>query len=205
MSTIHSGEMSNPVIIKRRTNIVRRDSHRSSKYLHPLAINLSFPTLKSLHENSVAPTSPPGSLRITDQQQEHQPRLSDIFIHREPVMKQFFWQKLPTEKISKTVWNELGTRGELDTDELERLFLKKSVSMDAKKEKMMIKRRNNVTLLEFNRANNIAIMLAKIKLPYHDIRDAIWNIDDHVLSVDNLVAIRQYIPAKEEVQRNKVK
>ncbi|OAD01857.1 hypothetical protein MUCCIDRAFT_14281, partial [Mucor lusitanicus CBS 277.49] len=56
------------------------------------------------------------------------------------------------------------------------------------------------TLLEFNRANNIAIMLAKIKLPYPDIRDAIWNIDDNILSTDNLMAIRQYIPTKEEIE-----
>lgn len=47
---------------------------------------------------------------------------------------------------------------------------------------------------------DIAIMLARIKLTYPEIRDAIWNIDDHRLSVDNLMAIRQYIPNKEEVQ-----
>lgn len=43
-------------------------------------------------------------------------------------------------------------------------------------------------------------MLARIKLTYPEIRDAIWNIDDHRLSVDNLMAIRQYIPTKEEVK-----
>ncbi|KAF1806202.1 hypothetical protein FB192DRAFT_1003493 [Mucor lusitanicus] len=43
-------------------------------------------------------------------------------------------------------------------------------------------------------------MLAKIKLPYPDIRDAIWNIDDNILSTDNLMAIRQYIPTKEEIE-----
>ncbi|KAL0082837.1 hypothetical protein J3Q64DRAFT_1679868 [Phycomyces blakesleeanus] len=43
-------------------------------------------------------------------------------------------------------------------------------------------------------------MLARIKWSYPDIRDAIWNIDDHRLSVDNLMAIRQYIPTKEEIE-----
>lgn len=42
-------------------------------------------------------------------------------------------------------------------------------------------------------------MLARIKLTYPEIRDAIWNIDDNRLTVDNLMAIRQYIPTKEEV------
>ncbi|KAG2223934.1 hypothetical protein INT45_009386 [Circinella minor] len=43
-------------------------------------------------------------------------------------------------------------------------------------------------------------MLARIKLTYPEIRDAIWNIDDNKLTVDNLMAIRQYIPTKEEIE-----
>lgn len=46
----------------------------------------------------------------------------------------------------------------------------------------------------------VAIMLARIKLSYPEIRDAIWNIDDNRLTIDNLMAIRQYIPAKEEIE-----
>lgn len=42
-------------------------------------------------------------------------------------------------------------------------------------------------------------MLARLKLTYPDIRDAIWCIDDEKLNVDNLRAIKQYIPTKEEV------
>lgn len=45
-----------------------------------------------------------------------------------------------------------------------------------------------------------AIMLARIKLTYPEIRDAIWNIDDNRLTIDNLMAIRQYIPTKEEIE-----
>ncbi|KAI7903207.1 uncharacterized protein BX663DRAFT_408639, partial [Cokeromyces recurvatus] len=46
----------------------------------------------------------------------------------------------------------------------------------------------------------IAIMLARIKVPYTSIRDAIWNIDDNLLSIDHLKAMRQYIPTKEEIE-----
>lgn len=55
-------------------------------------------------------------------------------------------------------------------------------------------------MISYKLFHAIAIMLARIKLTYPEIRDAIWNIDDHRLSVDNLMAIRQYIPTKEEVK-----
>ncbi|KAI8337549.1 hypothetical protein BC941DRAFT_352646 [Chlamydoabsidia padenii] len=47
---------------------------------------------------------------------------------------------------------------------------------------------------------NIAIMLARIKLTYAEICDAIWNVDDDRLTIDNLTAIRQYIPTMEEIE-----
>lgn len=47
----------------RRRKLRARSASRSSKYLHPLAMNLCFPTLKSLHENTVtSPTSPTSGL-----------------------------------------------------------------------------------------------------------------------------------------------
>lgn len=142
-------------------------------------------------------------------------------------MKQFFWSKLSVDKIDNTVWKEIAkpllaecsnsdsssdesdiedppkdSSLELDTIELERLFRKCTNSSNGlnKSQNQLIRKQNLITLLEFNRANNIAIMLAKIKLPYSEIRDAIWNIDDNRLTIDNLVAIRQYIPTKEEIE-----
>ncbi|GAB5587938.1 hypothetical protein Unana1_02838 [Umbelopsis nana] len=43
-------------------------------------------------------------------------------------------------------------------------------------------------------------MLARLKLSYPDIRDAIWSIDDEKLNIDNLKAIKQYIPTKEDIE-----
>ena len=56
------------------------------------------------------------------------------------------------------------------------------------------------TLLDFNRANNIAIMLARIKMPYSEIKDAILEFDDEKLSVENLRSIKQYVPTNEDIE-----
>ncbi|KAI9267814.1 Formin, FH2 domain-containing protein [Sporodiniella umbellata] len=139
-------------------------------------------------------------------------------------MKQFFWSKITIDRINSTVWKEISQpllnewnssdtssdeseqedNGEeslkIDTNELDKLFRKRNSICTNKSHKQLIRKHNLITLLEFNRANNIAIMLAKIKLSYPEIRDSIWNIDDNKLTVDNLIAIRQYIPSKEEIE-----
>jgi hypothetical protein len=172
--------------------------------------------LKSLHESTANASSPTTNDVL--------PFKDPVKKNVSPTMKQFFWSKLPVDKIENTVWKEISSvktshsvisdlssitssdtedsveaEDLLDTVELERLFKKKSSTKQQNQEEKNEPMRRQITLLEFNRANNIAIMLAKIRLPYPDIRDAIWNIDDNMLTVDNLMSIRQYIPTKEEV------
>ncbi len=42
-------------------------------------------------------------------------------------------------------------------------------------------------------------MLARFKMPYPELRKAIENLDEEVLTVDNLVALKQYIPTPDEL------
>ncbi|CAO3589747.1 unnamed protein product [Absidia cylindrospora] len=232
-----------------------RSSSRSSKYFHPLALNLNFCSLKSLHENTPSsPTSPISSNTSTMQTLPYQQTTVDESrLKQLPkiTMKQFFWSKLPQERIQNTVWKEISTEKtirttnkgtydspsnehsnncdrqcirqpsgpkqhnqlhgnqlvELDIVELEQLFKKTQGTKKHPSSQYQgplgatkLRKQPLKTLLEFNRANNIAIMLARIKLSYSEIRDSIWTVDDHRLNVDNLMAIRQYIPTKEEIE-----
>jgi hypothetical protein len=43
-------------------------------------------------------------------------------------------------------------------------------------------------------------MLARIKLTYPEISAAIMDANDHRLTIDNLTALRQYIPTTDEVK-----
>ncbi|ORZ12198.1 formin homology 2 domain-domain-containing protein [Absidia repens] len=232
-----------------------RSSSRSSKYFHPLALNLNFCSLKSLHENT--PSSPTSTIssdiNVMQTSPYRQTTVDESRLKQIPeiTMKQFFWSKLPQERIQNTVWKEIsaeetsrinnkGTYNsssnsltnncdrqsvrrpsdpkqhnqlhdnqlvELDIVELEQLFKKTQNTKNHTSSQYQgpigttkLRKQPLKTLLEFNRANNIAIMLARIKLSYSEIRDSIWTVDDHRLNVDNLMAIRQYIPTKEEIE-----
>ncbi|KAG0310050.1 hypothetical protein BGZ97_012834, partial [Linnemannia gamsii] len=119
-------------------------------------------------------------------------------------MKQLFWNKLPTGVITNTVWkdicdpsSDLGTV-ELDFAEIDELFCKNqtvSATVSSTTEK-----KKPVSLFNVNRANNIAIMLSRIKMTYPEIRAALMEILDEKLSIENLKAIKQYVPTGDEIE-----
>ncbi|KAF8138924.1 hypothetical protein EV363DRAFT_1315171 [Boletus edulis] len=66
-----------------------------------------------------------------------------------------------------------------------------------------IGRQNVTTLLETTRANNMAIMLSRFKIGYSAIRQALLDLDDSVLSIDDLKEISKQLPTADEVTRIK--
>lgn len=117
-------------------------------------------------------------------------------------LKPFFWNKLAPVQLQSTVWTEIdATLATIDTKELEDIF-----SVDNQPPSRQSKRESNkqqapTTLLDITRANNIAIMLSRIKLSNQDIRRALSSVDDSKLSVDDLQAIARQLPTNEEATR----
>ncbi|CAG8625746.1 6835_t:CDS:10 [Cetraspora pellucida] len=114
-------------------------------------------------------------------------------------LKPLFWDKIPPNKSSQTVWEEIPDGDvPLDTEELEFLFsknpngIKSPVSPPPKKSVF-------TTLLDMNRANNIAIMLARIKLSYTEIKNSILELNDETLTVENLKNLKSYAPTTDEI------
>ncbi|CAI2179903.1 4983_t:CDS:10 [Funneliformis geosporum] len=119
-------------------------------------------------------------------------------------LKPLFWSKIPPHKLKSTVWEEIPlivTREiSINHTEIETLFPKNAIN-NALKSPMSptsMKKNTVVTLLDFNRANNIGIMLARIKYTYIEIKDAILEIDDEKLSVEILRSLKNYVPSSEE-------
>ena len=62
------------------------------------------------------------------------------------------------------------------------------------------KKAATVTLIDFARANNIAIMLARFKISYQEIKKAVLDMNEEALSIDNLRSLKQFTPTEEELE-----
>ncbi|GAA5950997.1 hypothetical protein JCM3765_004650 [Sporobolomyces pararoseus] len=115
-------------------------------------------------------------------------------------MKPFFWTKLPPTRVGQSIWSETEVP-ELDLADLEKESEVGAPMMRVAQADDKIKKKKEVaTLLGHTRAQNIAIMLARLRLPHSAVRDAILRLDDDRLSVDNLKAIKHYSPTPDEIE-----
>ncbi|KAG8843928.1 hypothetical protein FRB91_002996, partial [Serendipita sp. 411] len=113
----------------------------------------------------------------------------------------FFWNKITPNAARSTVWNDPTISSvTLDLKELEDTF-----TVDTSKSKVVskesIKYQAVTTLLDISRANNVAIMLARIKLSNEGIKQALLEIDDSKLTSDDLKSICRQLPTAEEIVR----
>lgn len=117
-------------------------------------------------------------------------------------MKPFFWQKIAPQAAAATVWSSLDTDSlHLDLTELEAAF---SSENKDKPQKALLGdgpgKPKVTSLLPLSRAQNIAIMLARMRISHATIRDAILQIDDKKMTIDRLKALKSFVPSSDEVK-----
>ncbi|TFY71361.1 hypothetical protein EVG20_g1662 [Dentipellis fragilis] len=89
-------------------------------------------------------------------------------------------------------------------DDLESAFSMENAESSSPQVSQTRSRKQSVTtLLDITRANNIAIMLSRVKMGVTDIRKALLDVNDEALSVDDLKAIGRQLPTAEEIVRLK--
>ncbi|KAG5519611.1 hypothetical protein PMAC_001766 [Pneumocystis sp. 'macacae'] len=120
-------------------------------------------------------------------------------------LKPLFWCKLSSQKIIRTIWEKDILLPSIDysliANDLEKYFYKDILQLNSNSYDINNKKKvTTISLIELNRANNTAIMLSKIKLNYNEIRDALLELNDSKLSIDNLKAIKQNLPTTEEIR-----
>ncbi|XP_063110777.1 formin-like protein 3 isoform X6 [Cavia porcellus] len=119
----------------------------------------------------------------------------------------FNWTALKPNQISGTVFSELDDEKileDLDLDKFEELFKTKAqgpaLDLICSKNKTAQKAANKVTLLEANRAKNLAITLRKAGRSAEEICRAIHTFDLQTLPVDFVECLMRFLPTEAEVK-----
>ncbi|KAJ3182376.1 hypothetical protein HDU87_008540 [Geranomyces variabilis] len=154
------------------------------------------------------PPAPPGSLA---------PVAPGVAILKATkAMKPLQWTKIPMRATKATVWEDVveeayskpaDEHALLDEDDLLELFKKDepisraptTASQELQTEPAVpAAPKKIITLIDGRRAQNIAIMLGGIRLSYADISRAIITMDDSVMSIERLQALRSWAPTPDE-------
>uniref|UniRef100_A0A8C0R0W0 Formin like 3 n=1 Tax=Canis lupus dingo TaxID=286419 RepID=A0A8C0R0W0_CANLU len=157
------------------------------------------------------PPPPPPLPGKEDRGSPEGPLLSAIRI-KKPIKTKFRlpvfnWTALKPNQISGTVFSELDDEKileDLDLDKFEELFKTKAqgpaLDLICSKSKTAQKAASKVTLLEANRAKNLAITLRKAGRSAEEICRAIHTFDLQTLPVDFVECLMRFLPTEAEVK-----
>ncbi|MBN3323983.1 FMNL2 protein, partial [Atractosteus spatula] len=122
-------------------------------------------------------------------------------------MPVFNWVALKPNQINGTVFNEIDDERileDLNVDEFEEMFKTKAqgptIDLTSSKQKVIQKGPNKVTLLDANRAKNLAITLRKAGKTPEEICKAIQMFDLRTLPVDFVECLMRFLPTENEVK-----
>lgn len=118
--------------------------------------------------------------------------------------KALFWNKLPAHSLARTVWSDLPATSVNITGEIDRLDELFAVGTKpiapAPEVKQNGRKANPTTLLDLTRAQNVSIVLTRIKVPFPELRTAILQCDEDKLTIDHLKSIKNCLPTTEELE-----
>ncbi|XP_071418349.1 formin-like protein 2 isoform X2 [Pithys albifrons albifrons] len=122
-------------------------------------------------------------------------------------MPVFNWVALKPNQINGTVFNEIDDERileDLNVDEFEEIFKTKAqgpaIDLSSSKQKISQKGSSKVTLLDANRAKNLAITLRKAGKTAEEICRAIHGFDLKTLPVDFVECLMRFLPTENEVK-----
>ncbi|XP_056143205.1 formin-like protein 1 isoform X2 [Lampris incognitus] len=148
------------------------------------------------------PPPPPGAPPVPDSQPESKSRKPIQTKFRMPL---FNWQALKASQVTGTVFNELDDEqvlGELNMEIFEEQFKTKAQGAPAElsslKVKVVQKPPSKVSLMDGNKAKNLAITLRKAGMSPVNICTAIETYDQHALALDFLELMERFIPSDYE-------
>ncbi|RKP18738.1 FH2-domain-containing protein, partial [Rozella allomycis CSF55] len=112
-------------------------------------------------------------------------------------LKQVNWEKLPETVVNKSIWSKLNDEAwehKVDLFSLEEKFFMKNVT----KIKEEVSKPSTILVLDSKRAYNINIMLGRIKYTFVELKEAIFKVDENILTEQLVKQFLNFIPTEEE-------
>eukprot|EP01123_Difflugia_compressa_P011560 TRINITY_DN4673_c0_g2_i1.p1 TRINITY_DN4673_c0_g2~~TRINITY_DN4673_c0_g2_i1.p1 ORF type:complete len:398 (+),score=59.05 TRINITY_DN4673_c0_g2_i1:89-1282(+) len=118
-------------------------------------------------------------------------------------MKGLFWNKLNLTSVSETIWEKMNNSINIPKELLETEFAQ--IDNDNSKKLTATTTESKTTIvLDHKRWQNISIMLSKFKLKsFQDIKTSIRNMDEDMLSLDDIYSLSNFVPNSNEIERLK--
>jgi hypothetical protein len=116
--------------------------------------------------------------------------------------KKLFWKALDASKItSDSLWYDQDQDIDLDEAEFNQLFVD-DVKEDDKKKKAPSEsqKKKKICLIDMKRGQNAGIALARVKIPFIDLRAKISVMDDADLTIEQLQNLQEYLPTFDEIK-----
>lgn len=143
-------------------------------------------------------------------------------IKTKPKLRNLYWETLSNECTAGTIWDKLqpisSKNGDMKKtpspsdkssqseniahyiDKLTTLFVNEPPPKKALRKTTSRRRApTRIALIDVKRANNIGIMLARFRLPYDRIREAVLQVDKEVLYAERVAALLQFAPNETEL------
>lgn len=119
-------------------------------------------------------------------------------------LRGLMWTLVPSTNIKETIWEEIDDeKVELEIDFIEKEFASKKPAASAKtgsKPEDAIQKAIKISLLPGEKTKNMEIVLGKLKLSHSIIRDALNQMDESVLTINNIESLLNIIPNEEEIK-----
>lgn len=116
-------------------------------------------------------------------------------------MKKLHWTKLKPNQLRGTVFEGMHPeKWELEYDRLEELFTSKRPQSKSAGASGAPAKPKKVLLLDGKKSNGVGILLARFKLPPEAIREAILDLNTHVITEDTVGNLIKYLPTGDEVE-----
>lgn len=116
-------------------------------------------------------------------------------------LKGIFWNKINNNKVSNTIWmkkdickNQSDVM--IDAEEIDKLFAKKAAKAV---ENTGPKKPEKISLIDPKKAQNSAIVLGSMRMDFKVIRKAILDLDEEVLTLEQIKALKDIAPTSDEV------